>query len=1050
MTAVGEARAKAGPGLLEAAREWRCIGPFRGGRVVAVAGDPSDPMAFYFGACAGGVWKTTDGGTYWENSSDTFFSTASVGAIAVADSDPNVVYAGMGESCIRNDVSHGDGVYRSTDGGRTWEHKGLDDTRHIARIRVHPKDPDLVYVAALGHAFGPNSERGVFRSKNGGATWEQVLFKSENAGAIDLSMDPSNPRVLYAAIWQVLRSFWDISSGGPDSGLYKSTDGGDTWDSLTENPGMPAGPIGRMGVAASPARAGRVWALIEAEDGGVFRSDDGGLKWEKLNETEGVRSRPWYYTHVFADPQDPETVWVLAAQAFRSNDGGRTFDQVATPHGDNHDLWIDPRNPQRMIEGNDGGACVSFNGGGTWSTIYNQPTAQFYDLDTDDRFPYRVYGTQQDNSAISVPSRSYKGAIVSGDWYTHGLSESGDIAVKPDNPDIVYSAYPHGTLNRYDHATGQVRVVTVWPELTRHSQPQDYRYRFAWKFPIVFSPHDPDVLYVAGNVAFKTGDDGTTWEPISTDLTRNDPTKQRLSGGPITAEGADAETYCTIYAFVESPHKPGVFWAGSDDGLVHVSRDNGESWQDVTPGGLPEWTMVHSIEVSPHDAASAYVAATRYKLDDNRPFLFKTNDYGQTWQKITSGIPDDDFTRVIREDPGRRGLLYAGTETGVYVSLDDGESWRPLRINLPVVPIHDMVVKDDDLVVATHGRSFWVLDDLTPLHQMNNEALAAPGHLFKPRPFVRVLSQPDNPRAGGLGKSYMSRVLGVPATSYERPTPDGGSSRVFLDAGQNPPDGVTVTYHFGREPHDPPSLIFRDSKGELIATFSSSEQGENGIKAAVGMNRFVWDTRYPEAHVIEGADDQVGPDEATITGPLAPPGEYQVELTVDGEALTETFDIRQDPRNAATLEDLEAQFALLVSTRDKLSEVHDGVNRIRGVRRQVEQWESRADVQPDAKAVLDAAAALREKLTALENELVLVEPTRRPRATPARLSHKVAAVANVVASADWAPTRQSYQVFEELAARVDSKLLDLQKVFDEDVPAFMSLVREMGLALIVP
>ena len=730
------------PGLLNSLR-WRCIGPHRGGRSVAVAGHPTEPMVFYFGACAGGVWKTIDGGSYWENVSDGYFKTAAVGAMAVAESDPNVVYAGTGEACIRGNVSHGDGVYKSTDGGKTWTNMGLQDTRHIGRIRVHPQDPDLVYVAALGHPYGPNGERGVFRSRDGGETWEHVLFKSEKAGAIDLSMDPGNPRVLYATIWQVLRQPWMLTSGGPDSGLYKSTDGGDTWSEITDSLGLPDGLKGRIGVAVSPARLDRVWALVEAEEGGLYRSDDRGSAWERVSDDRNLQQRPWYYTHVFADPQDPDTVYVLALKAWKSTDGGRTFDDITTPHGDNHDLWIDPRDPQRMIEGNDGGACISYNGGGSWTTIYNQPTSQFYHLTTDNQFPYRVYATQQDNTAISVPSRSIKGAILWADSYTVGNSESGHIAVRPDNPNIVYSGAigtaPGGgdTLLRYDHGTGQVRIISVWPELVTGWDPKDHKYRFQWTYAILLSPHDPNILYVAGNMMFRSENEGSSWEAISPDLTRADPSKLEASGGPVTLDTTGVEHYATIFAFVESPHQRGVFWAGSDDGLVHLSRDGGETWDNVTPEDIPEWTRIDMIEVSPHDPATVYLAATRYRLDDFRPYLYKTSDYGKSWAKITAGIPEGDFTRVIRADPMQKGLLYAGTETGAYVSLDDGASWQSLQRNLPVVPVTDLAVKDNELVASTNGRSFWILDDLPLIRQLNGKVAEGQVYLFEPGPTYR-------------------------------------------------------------------------------------------------------------------------------------------------------------------------------------------------------------------------------------------------------------------------------------------------------------------------
>ncbi len=699
--------------------QWRLVGPFRGGRSVAVTGDPVDPMTFYFGACAGGVWKTTDGGTYWENVSDGFFETAAVGAIAVAPSDPNVIYAGTGEACIRGNVSHGDGVYRSSDAGRTWKNVGLRDTRHIGRVRVHPADPDLVYVAALGHAWGPSRERGVFRSKDGGRTWEHVLFKSERAGAVDLSMDPHNPRVLFAAVWQAQRTPWSMTSGGPDSSLWRSADGGDTWTDVSRSPGLPKGVLGRIGVAVSPADGRRVFALVEAEDGALFRSDDDGATWQRCSEEPGLRGRPWYYMHVFADTRDADTVWVADYALWKSSDGGKTFGEVATPHGDNHDLWIDPVNPRRMIEGNDGGACVTFNGAQSWSTIYNQPTAQFYHVCADDQEPYRIYGSQQDNWAMSLPSQSHRGAITAHDWVQPGGGESGYMAVKPGDPAIVVGGSigtgpGNGRLIHYDHRTGQERMISPWPEgYGMGIPPAEHRYRFQWTFPVFYSRWDPRELWISGNHIFRSADEGHTWEIVSPDLTRNDPAKLGLSGGPITRDNTGAEVYCTIFALAESHHERDVLWAGTDDGLVHVSRDRSRTWQAVTPPDLPEWALISVLEPSRHDAGTCYVAATRYKHDDTRPFLYKTADYGRTWKRISDGLPAGEITRTIREDPARRGLLYCGTESGVWVSLDDGGSWQRLRGNLPLVPIHDLIVKGSDLVAATHGRI--VLDPRRPL-----------------------------------------------------------------------------------------------------------------------------------------------------------------------------------------------------------------------------------------------------------------------------------------------------------------------------------------------
>ena len=1054
--------------------KWRCIGPPRGGRVVAVAGDPAELGTFYFGACAGGVWKTEDAGTYWENVSDGFFGTASVGAIAVSESDPNVIYAGTGEACIRGDVSHGDGVYRSTDRGRTWKNLGLGDTRHISRIRIHPGNADVAYVAALGHAFGPSTERGIFRTTDGGKTWEHVLFKSEDAGAADLSLDPSNPRILYAAIWQARRNFWSMTSGGPDSGMWRSMDGGDTWTDITSNPGLPDGLKGRIGVAASPAKPGRVWATIEADDCGIYRSEDYGDTWELVSDERDLQGRPWYYQHIFADTRDADTVWILNYDAWKSIDGGKTFSKVSTPHGDNHDLWIDPANPRRMIEGNDGGACVSFNGGNSWSTIYNQMTSQFYHVTTDDRYPYRVLGTQQDNSAISVPSRTNKGAIPWGDCYAVGSSESGYIVVDPRDPDVVISgaigSSPGGGGNmlRYDHKTGQVRIITVWPEMYTGWGAKDWKYRFQWTYPIQFSPHDPAVLHAAGNVLFRSTDQGSSWKPISPDLTRNDVTKMEPSGGPITKDTSAAEMYGTIFSFVESPHEEGVYWAGSDDGLVHISRDGGANWKPITPAQLPEWSLVSMIEQSPHDPATAYLAATRYKLDDNRPLLYKTNDYGETWTEITSGIPEDDFTRCIREDPVRRGLLYCGTETSAYVSFDDGGSWQPLRANMPVVPVYDLQVKGTDLIAATHGRSFWILDDLEQLRQITPDIVAERFRLFEPRATVRA-AVPFGARRPTPGKSYQL-ALGANVTFTESETPEGARELKFLDAGSNPPPGPVFAYYLRDDPADDEEIVLsvQDAAGETIRTFSSkppedgktpdtptsptsrdnnNEPRERRVPAKAGVNRFVWDTRYPPARPVPG--DKTTEDR--LKGPLAPPGNYSVSLTVDGETQTEDFQILRDPRVQATEADFKAQFDLLIEIRDRVSEVHDSINMIRGLKRQADEWTRRTRDHSSADAVATAASSLKDKLTAIEEELIQTRyrGARDRLNLPTKLNVKLAEITNVVAAADFAPPRQAHDVLEDVGSRVAPHLEHLREVVDNEAAEFENLVHELDLPAIV-
>ena len=1056
--------------------KWRCIGPPRGGRVVAVAGHPTESAVFYFGACAGGVWKTNDAGTYWENVSDGFFNSAAVGAIAVADADPNVIYAGTGETTIRLDVSYGDGVYKSTDGGKTWANVGLKETRHIGKIRIHPQDPDLVYVAALGHAFGPNEERGVFRSKDGGATWENILFRSEKAGAVDLAMDPNNPRILYATIWETYRNFWELSSGGPDSSFYKSTDGGDSWEEITNKPGLPKGLIGKIGVAASPAQSDRVWAIVEAEKGGLHRSDDGGETWELLTANRDLWHRPFYYCHIFADPQDPDTVYVLNLKMWKSTDGGRTFTEITTPHGDNHDLWIDPNNPRRMIEGNDGGACVSFNGGDSWTTIYNQLTSQFYRIDTDNRFPYRVYATQQDNSSICAPSASEYGGIHWVDCYPVGTGESGDIVVHPDNPDIAYigaigsSPGGSGVLQRYDHHTRQIRLVNVWPEEYIGLGPKDLKYRFSWTFPIAFSPHDPNVLYAAGNIIFRSTDEGSSWEPISPDLTRNDVTKLGPSGGPITKDASGAEHYGTVYAFIESSHESGVFWAGSDDGLIHISRDEGQNWENITPPDLLEWSLISNIEASPHDPATAYVAVTRYKLDDYQPYLYKTDDYGKTWHLISGSFPDGEITRVIREDPVRSGLLYVGTETGIYVSLDDGESWHRLQNNLPVVPVYDLKIKDGDLVAGTHGRSFWILDDVTPLRELAADAAQASSHLFEPRStYRRWLQWGAGMFRSETGKNYLMG-LGAAATFYLEKSPEGERTRRFLDAGEGPPQGVIVYYLLEDTTADPIELTFLDADGTEIKTFTtkpedtddakddetkSEDKADRYIPAESGLNRFVWDMCYSDSEAITeppSGKQEMSPDKPK-NGPLASPGTYQAQLKVGEQTQTQTFEICKDPRVTASQADFDAQFELWSQIRDKLSETHEAINQLRRIQRQANEWQKRAEAGEDTntEAICEAADALQEKLKAIEGELIQTgaDTIGDRLRLPTMLTGKLAGLTSVVAVADFAPPKQAYELFEELSSQIDAQLDQLNSVVEEDVAAFNDLISEASLPAVV-
>ena len=1160
--------------LLDAMR-FRCIGPPRGGRVVAVAGDPVEPAVFYFGAVAGGIWKTEDAGTTWENVSDGYLKTSSVGALAVSDSDPNVIYAGMGESTIRADVSHGDGVYKSTDRGRSWVRLGLADTRHVSEIRVHPRDPDRVYVAALGHAFGPNPERGVYRSTDGGACWERMLYLDEHTGAADLALDIRNPTILYASLWTVHRNFWELASGGPGSGLWRSTDSGTTWTEITPNLGLPATAVlGKIGVAASPARSGRVWALVESDTApGLYRSDDFGETWTLASDRQELRYRPWYYMHVFADPQDEDTVYVNNLQMWKSTDAGAHFTPVPTPHGDNHDLWIDPRDNRRMIQGNDGGANVSFNAGVSWSSIYNQLTAQLYTVDTDGRAPhYLVYGTQQDNSSIGVPSSTNDGAITWADCRVAGTGESGYVAVDPRDPDVVYvgavgsSPGGGGALQRYDHRTGQIRLVNVWPEHHGGIGPGELKYRFGWTFPIRFSPHDPNALYTGGNRVFRSTDEGQSWEPISPDLTRAAADKLGPSGGPITLDTSGAEHYCTLYALAESTHEPGVLWAGSDDGLVHLSRDGGRSWRDVTPPDLPEWSFVRTVEPSPHAPGTLYLAATRYKLDDPAPYLYKTTDYGERWQAITGSgdlaIPADDFTRVIRADPHCPGVLYAGTETGLHVSLDDGATWRRWRSNFPVTPVYDLKVEGTDLVVATHGRSFWILDDLTPLHQAAAEAGDGPGSdsdadvntdpgtdsnigsgtgpdsgsglglaadhdpgsafdagaapgsgstagsapasgsaqigLYAPRRTWRLLPDVMGFITSNDGKDY-SIGLGKAATYVASRNETGHVERRFLDAGEAAPIGAIVYYYLPEDlaadaqaagkaaepgsadsgaPATAPtapgvlaasestasaggpaasfSLAFLDAEGGLIREFHPKPAGHDTLDdeekaldpgpwmpVRAGVNRFVWNLRYPGATRLRG--NKTG--EEAERGPLVLPGTFQVRLTVGEHTLTESFEVANDPRSPASLEELREQLDCLLAIRDRISAAYTGVRRIRETAGEVERWCARLSRRGGHEAALEAGKTLCEALAAVESTLVL--PGKQTDTfglnRRVRLNAALASVISIVDSADARPTVQARALAEEYMARIDDELERLDALLDHDLGAFNDLVSEAGL-----
>ncbi|MBC7921018.1 MAG: glycosyl hydrolase [Ferruginibacter sp.] len=1051
--------------LVMKSMQWRLLGPFRGGRAVTVAGHPTDRLVFYLGTTGGGVWKTADGGNSWQNVSDGYFKTGSVGAVAVAESNPQVVYVGTGEHTLRGNVSHGDGVYKSTDGGKTWTHLGLSDTYHIGSVLVHPTNPDIVYVAAIGHAFGPNPERGVFRTRDGGKTWTKVLYKSPDVGAIDLTLDPSNPDVLYAATFEFRRLPWAVRSAGPGAGIHKTVDGGDTWTEITRRPGLPTGTHrGRIGLALSPAKPGRVWAIMEAENEqtGVYRTDDGGASWQLVSQFADLFQRPWYYHHLAADPQNSETVWVLNIGMWKSADGGKNYQRVETPHGDNHDLWIDPRDPNRMGQANDGGGTVSFDGGKSWSTIYNQPTAQMYHVTTDSRFPYRVYGAQQDNSTLSIPSRSDYGAIYPDEYQDVGGGESGYIAFDKKDPNVIFAANHHW-LTRLNQTTRQLKDVSVVPDDMYGYGSADLKYRFQWTYPVVVSPHNPNVLYATSQYVHRSTDQGQSWQVISPNLSRSDPaTLERTptlddpsigqDWGPIKRDNTGVEWYGTVFALAESPVKAGVLWAGSDDGFVQVSTDHGGHWKNVTPPEMPAFARISLIDPSPHDPATAYVAALKYKQDDFRPYLYQTNDYGKTWRKITQGIPDDAFTRVVREDPRRRGLLYAGTEKGVYVSFDAGGHWQPLQLNLPVVPIHDLVIQDNDLVAATHGRSFWILDDLTMLHQLTTDVPDAAVHLFKPRRTVRFRAALDPP---------VKPVPGKPE-----------------DLGQNPPNGVVVHYYLKEKPKGIITLEFLDAGGAVVksyrsgadtsqrrAAFSPSKadsgrtalatsemrmpaapgRKEVTLPAAAGGNRFVWeDMRYPAPVALPGAVTH-----GTAKGPLATPGTYRVRLTVDGKTWTQPFQIVKDPRIATTPAEFKEQFDLLVNIRSRLNELRAAVKDIRRMRQELDSTSRTSSSRTSASstgAVQTAGkgdavekvkwAAFRDQLLRIEDALVQFRAKATQDLTnhPVRLDTRLTVLAAFVESDDSKPTRQQREHYALLSRSLAEELRKLATLKAERRP----------------
>jgi len=992
------------------ALEYRLVGPFRGGRSAAVTGVPNQPNLFYFGATGGGVWKTNNGGRSWENISDGFFG-GSIGAITVAKSDPNVIYVGGGEKTIRGNVSSGYGIWKSENAGKTWQSMGLPQSRHVPRIAVHPTNSEVVFAAVLGDVYKPTNDRGLYKSTDGGKNWRKVLFANEQSGVVDMMMDPTNPRIMYASTWRVQRTPYSLSSGGEGSALWKSTDSGETWTEISTNKGFPSSTLGIIGVTVSPVNNQRVWAIVENKDqGGLYRSEDGGDTWTQVNSDRSLRQRAWYYTRLYADTQDVNTVYVLNVRYHKSTDGGKTFKTNNAPHGDHHDLWIAPEDPNRMIMGDDGGAQVTYDGGETWSTYYNQPTAQFYRVTTDNHFPYRIYAAQQDNSTVRIAHRTNGYSIGEDDWESTAGGESAHIAIDPNDNDIVYGGSYDGFLTRINHKKGTARAINVWPDNPMGAGAEAMKYRFQWNFPIVFSKHNPKRLYTFSQNVHVTENEGQSWEVISPDLTRNDPEKLKSSGGPITQDNTSVEYYCTIFAADESALVEGLLWVGSDDGLVHVSQDGGKNWENVTPKGMPEWMMINSVEPSHFDAGTCYIAGTKYKSGDFAPYFYKTTDYGKSWKKITNGIGAEHFTRVVREDPKQKGLLYAGTETGMYISFDDGKSWRSFQMNLPIVPITDLAVKDNNLVVATQGRSLWIVDDLTVLHQLYDLSDNGTNHLFQPKPTYRM-------RGGGRSGS--------------------------LTSGTNHPNGVITYFNLSDlSKDDTVSLTYMTQSGDTIQSFSTADKKKK-LQAKKGANQFVWDMTYDGAETLPGMILWW----SSLEGPQAIPGTYQVALNVNGTDQVQTFEIVADPRSESTPEGMKAQFDFITDVNKTVDAAHQSIKKIRSFTSQLEAFQNQYKDNSEVKYLVDKAKTLTDELSKIEKALYQTQnrSNQDPLNFPIKLTNKLGHLNSLVGMGDFPPTAQDIQVKNELSEQIKTQLEAFDKLLSEDIKAFNQAFNSTGL-----
>ncbi|RKS55271.1 photosystem II stability/assembly factor-like uncharacterized protein [Gillisia mitskevichiae] len=986
-----------------AALKYRLIGPFRGGRSAAVTGVPGKPNLFYFGSTGGGIWRSTDGARTWENISDGFFG-GSIGAISVANSDHNIIFAGGGEKTLRGNVSSGSGVWKSVDAGKTWNSMGLEKSRHIPRIAIHPTNPEIVYAAVLGNIYKPTQERGIYKSLDGGITWKKSLFVNDQAGAVDLIMDPNNPRILYASTWRVQRTPYSLSSGGEGSALWKSTDSGETWKEISKNKGFPKDTLGIMGITVSPVNSNRVWAIVENKDkGGVYRSEDAGETWKNINSDRELRQRAWYYTRIYADPKDEDVVYVVNVSYHKSKDGGENFTSARAPHGDHHDMWIAPENPERIIMGDDGGAQVTYDGGETWSTYHNQPTGQFYRLTTDNHFPYRIYAAQQDNSTIRIDHRSTDYSITEENWESTAGGESAHIAVDPENDDIVYGGSYGGFLTRVNHEKNTQRAINVWPDNPMGHGAEDMKYRFQWNFPIIFSKHDPNKLYTFSNHVHVTTNEGQSWETISEDLTRNDPSKLGSSGGPITQDNTGVEYYATIFAAEESSLQEGLIWVGSDDGLVHVTKDGGKYWENVTPKDLPKWTQINSLETSDHDAGTAYIAATSYKSGDFAPYLYKTTDFGKNWTKITKGINAEHFTRVIREDPTNRNLLYAGTEEGIYVSFDQGANWNQFQLNLPIVPITDLEIKENNLIVATQGRSIWILDDLNVLHQ-NKDASTnkTKQFLFQPKPTYRI---------------------------------GGGSRSNSKTDGTNHPNGVVTYFNIKDldEKKDSIHLTYFNQTNDTLKSYGNQSK-EDKLKVEEGANMFVWDMYQKGAEKLDGMILWW----ADLEGPRILPGEYTVELNVNGEKQRKSFTVLANPNAETDAAGLKAQYDFITDVNSTVDAAHKSIKKIRKINAQLKSFQTQYRTKAEVKDLVEKAKEMEERFGEIEKALYQTQNKsgQDPLNFPIKLTNKLAHLNSLVGMDDFPPTDQDIAVKDELTSEIKKELNAFNSLIDKEIEDF--------------